>query len=356
VKAASKQLLIKPENLNILRIAQYDEENSMRTIRSNKLKSRLLLSLPLALLAATPLFAQTYVVGRTVDGQPDLQGLWTNDTITPIERPASMEGRAFLSEDEIASMEAGLAERREFSDNNIVVEVGGNIGGYNQIWLDSGDTVLSTGQTSMIVEPANGRAPIREEAAARRDYGFANVENHYVNHTVWDRCITRGVPGSMLPAGYNNAYRFIQTEDSFTIIHEMIHDVRVIPLKKDAHIDSKVKLWMGDSVAHWENDTLVVETTNYNDRGMIASSSAGGRLKGIPVSEDLHVVERFTRVSEGTIMWEARVTDPENYTQPFTIAMPLTQDDEYVMYEYACHEGNYAIPNILRAGRANDAD
>jgi hypothetical protein len=113
---------------------------------------------------------------------------------------------------------------------------------------------------------------------------------------------------------------------------------------------------MGDSVAHWENDTLVVETTNYNDRGMIASSSAGGRLKGIPVSEDLHVVERFTRVSEGTIMWEARVTDPENYTEPFTIAMPLTQDDEYVMYEYACHEGNYAIPNILRAGRANDAD
>jgi hypothetical protein len=113
VKAANKQLLIKPENLNILRIAQYDEENSMRTIRSSKLKSRLLLSL--ALLAATPLFAQTYVVGRTVDGQPDLQGLWTNDTITPIERPASMEGRAFLSEDEIASMEAGLAERRESS-------------------------------------------------------------------------------------------------------------------------------------------------------------------------------------------------------------------------------------------------
>jgi hypothetical protein len=111
---------------------------------------------------------------------------------------------------------------------------------------------------------------------------------------------------------------------------------------------------MGDSVAHWEGDTLVVETTNYNDRGMIASSSAGGRLKGVPVTENLHVVERFTRVSEGTIMWEARITDPEIYTEPFTISMPLTRDDEYVMYEYACHEGNYAIPNILSAGRAKE--
>ncbi len=297
---------------------------------------------------------QGYVVGRTPDGQPDLQGLWTNDTITPMERPASMEGKQFLSADEIAVMESRIAQRRVFADDNIVVEVGGNIGGYNQIWLDSGDTVLSTGQTSMITDPPTGRAPIRPTAEAVRDYGFANIEDHYIHHTVWDRCLTRGVPGSMLPAGYNNAYRFIQTPDSFTIVHEMIHDVRVIALNKESHIDSRVKLWMGDSVAHWEGDTLVVETTNYNNRGMIASSSAGGRLKGVPVTENLYVVERFTRVSANTIMWEARITDPEIYTQPFTISMPLTRDDEYVMYEYACHEGNYAIPNILSAGRAKE--
>ena len=298
--------------------------------------------------------AQDYIVPRTVDGQPDLQGLWTNDTITPIERPTSLQGREFLTEDEIASMETNLARRRIEADNNIQVRAGGNVGGYNQVWMDSGDTVLSTGQTSMIVDPPNGRAPIRESAAAERDYYFAHVEDDYIYHTVWDRCLTRGVPGSMLPAGYNNAYRIIQTEDTFTIVHEMIHDVRVIHLDKDAHIDDKVKLYMGDSVAHWEGDTLVVETTNYNDRGMIASSSAGGRLKGVPVTEDLHVVERFTRVSEGTIMWSATITDPEIYTQPFTISMPLTRDDEYVMYEYACHEGNYAIPNILSAGRTKD--
>ena len=298
--------------------------------------------------------SQDYIVPRTADGQPDLQGLWTNDTITPMERPASLQGRAFLSEDEIAAMEQNLAERRTLADDNIEVTVGGNVGGYNQVWLDSGDTVLSTGQTSLIVDPPNGRAPLRESAAAVRDYYFAHVEDDYIYSTVWDRCLTRGVPGSMLPAGYNNAYRFIQTPDTFTIVHEMIHDVRVIHLNKDEHIDNKVKLYMGDSVAKWEGDTLIVETANYNDRGMIASSSAGARLKGVPVTEDLHVVERFTRVSDNTVMWSATITDPEIYTQPFTISMPLTRDDEYVMYEYACHEGNYAIPNILNAGRARE--
>ncbi len=298
--------------------------------------------------------AQDYIVPRLENGQPDFSGVWTNDTITPIERPTSLADREFLSEDEIATMERNIAERRERNDNNIVVEAGGSVGGYNQVWLDSGDTVLSTGQTSMIVDPPNGRAPIRESALATRDYYFANVENHYIYHTVWDRCITRGVPGSMLPAGYNNAYRFIQTEDTFTIVYEMIHDVRTIHLNKTDYIDGKVKLWMGDSVARWEGDTLVVETKNFNDRGMIANSSAGGRLKGVPASDQLHVVERFTRVSESTIMWEARVDDPVNFSSPFTISMPLTNEPEYVMYEYACHEGNYAIPNILSAGRVKD--
>lgn len=300
-------------------------------------------------------FAQSgnnWVNARTPDGQPDLQGVWTNATITPMERPASLSDKAFLSDDEIAAMEARTAQNRERAEANINVEPGGDIGGYNQFWLDSGDTVLSTGQTSVIVDPPSGRAPIRPEAEAARDYDFAHIEDHYVHHTVWDRCISRGIPGSMLPAGYNNAYRFIQTPDTVTIVYEMIHDVRVIPLNKTAHIDPKVKLWMGDSVAHWEGDTLVVETTNYNDRGMIASSMAGGRLKGVPVTEDLHVIERFTRVSQDTIIWEARVTDPTIYTQPFTLSMPLTRDPEYVMYEYACHEGNHAIFNILSAGRA----
>jgi len=315
------------------------------------------LALIILVLTATDfaLAQDNWVNSRTPDGQPDLQGIWTNATITPIERPASLADRAFLSDDEIRAMETRTAERRIEADNNIEVAAGGNVGGYNQIWLDSGDTVLSTGQTSLIVDPPNGRAPIRESALQVRDYYFAHVEDNYIYHTVWDRCITRGVPGSMLPAGYNNAYRIIQTPDTVTIVYEMIHDVRVIPLQKSGHIDDRIKLWMGDSVAHWEGETLVVETTNFNDRGMIANSTAGGRLKGVPVTEDLHVEERFTRVSEDTIIWEVRVTDPEIYTQPFTISMPLTRDSEYVMYEYACHEGNHAIRNILSAGRAREA-
>ncbi len=295
---------------------------------------------------------ESWVNGRTSDGQPDLQGVWLNATITPMERPASLSDKAFLSSDEIAAMEARTAASRTRDDNNVTVEAGGNIGGYNQFWMDSGDTVLSTGQTSLIVDPTNGRAPIRPEAEAQRDYDFANIEDSYVHHTVWDRCITRGVPGSMLPAGYNNAYRIVQSPDTVTIVYEMIHDVRVIPLRKAEHIDSRIKLWMGDSVARWEGETLVIETSNFNGRGMIASSAAGGRLKGVPVTQDLHVVERFTRVSQDTIIWETTVTDPAIYTQPFTISMPLTQDNGYDMYEYACHEGNYAIPNILSAGRA----
>ena len=297
---------------------------------------------------------QDYLVPRLPDGQPDFAGVWTNDTITPIERPAALADRAFLREDEIAVMEQNIAERRERNDNNIVVEAGGSVGGYNQIWLDSGDTVLSTGQTSMIIDPPNGRAPIHESALATRDNFFANIENDYIYHTVWDRCITRGVPGSMLPAGYNNAYRFVQTDDSFTIVYEMIHDVRTISLTKGTHVDNKVKLWMGDSVARWDGDTLEIETTNFNDRGMLANSMAGGRLKGVPISEDFQVLERFTRVSADTIIWEARMTDPGSLTAPFTISMPLTKDPNYVMYEYACHEGNYAIENILSAGRAKD--
>lgn len=294
----------------------------------------------------------TWVNARTPDGQPDLQGVWTNETITPMERPDSLGDKAFLTNDEIAAMETRIQQNRATADAKVNVTVGGNIGGYNDFWMDSGDTVLSTGQTSLIVSPANGKAPIRPEAEATRDYNFAHIEDHYVHHTVWDRCISRGVPGSMLPAGYNNAYKFIQTPDTVTIVYEMIHDVRVIPLKKTGHIDPRIKLWMGDSVAHWEGETLVVETRNFNGRGMIASSAAGARLKGVPVTDDLHVVERFTRISQDTIIWEATVTDPEIYTEPFTISMPLTRDPEYVIYEYACHEGNYAIPNILSAGRA----
>ena len=304
------------------------------------------------LLAPVPAVAQTTrTAPRMPDGQPDLQGLWTNETITPFERPSSMDGKAVLTEDEATAIEADTADARAAGDAN---PRPGVVGAYNQFWLDSGTRMLKTRQTSLVVDPPNGRVPSRPEAEATRDHNLEHVADSYVHMSLWDRCISRGVPGSMFPAGYNNAYRFLQVPGYVVILHEMIHDVRVIPLDGHPHVSPKITLWMGDSRGRWEGDTLVVETTNYNNRGWIATNAASGRVKGLPVSEQLHVVERFTRVDEDTINFEVTITDPEAYTQPWTVAMPLTRDREYTMFEYACHEGNWAVTNILSGGRAQE--
>ena len=159
----------------------------------------------------------------------------------------------------------------------------------------------------------------------------------------------------MLPAGYNNAYRIAQTPEHIVIYHEMIHDVRIIPLSDAPFIDGRIRQWMGDSRAHWDGEALVVETRNFHDRGWIASSFAGGRIKGIPTSKALHVMERFERVSESTIMWTVTIEDPNVYTAPWTIQMPLTAEPGYLMFEYACHEGNNAVPGTLGGQRVLDA-
>ncbi len=295
---------------------------------------------------------------RTAHGQPDLQGLWGNKTITPTERRDSAEGRAFLTDEEMA--EANNQRRRSLEAQDAAparrAEAGANVGAYGSYWLDSGDTVLSTGQTSLIVDPPDGRAPIQSWALEAKAHNLAHESEHYRHLSVLDRCLSRGVPGSMLPAGYNNTHRIVQTRDHIALQHEMIHDVRIIPLSDRAHIDDRIELWMGDARAHWEGEVLVVETKNFHNRGWIATSFAGGRLKGIPTSERLHVVERYERVSETTIMWTVTVDDPNVYTQPWTMSIPLTAEPDYVIFEYACHEGNYAIPNILAGGRKAEAD
>ena len=294
---------------------------------------------------------------RTADGQPDLQGTWGNKTITPMERPADLEGRAFLTDEEIAqrNRQRALDEAARDAAPARRYQAGGNVGGYGSYWLDAGDTVLSTGQTSLIVDPPTGRAPVRDWALETKAYNLARNGDHYRHMSVWDRCISRGVPGSMLPAGYNNAYRIVQTADHVVIQHEMIHDVRIIPFRDKPFIDDGIRQWMGDARAHWEGDTLVVETKNFHNRGWIASSSAGARLKGIPTSPALHVVERYRRVSEDTILWTVTIEDPNVYTRPWTIQMPLTAEPDYDIFEYACHEGNYAVPNALSGQRVIDA-
>ena len=308
--------------------------------------------LVLVLLAPLCVVGQTqWQHPRTADGQPDLQGLWTNETITPFERPGHLAGKEFLTEEEAVELEQRTAASHAEGDSN---PRPGEVGSYNRIWFDSGEKVLSTRQTSLVVDPPDGRVPVRPEAEAKRDFNLAHNADSYEYMSVWDRCLSRGIPGSMFPAGYNNAYRILQVPGYVVILYEMIHDARIIPLDTRPHIAPNIRQWMGDTRGRWEDDTLVVETKNFHDRGWIASSGAGGRIKGIPTSDALHVVERFTRVDEGTIEYEVTIEDRNVYTRPWTVAMPLTRDPDYQIFEYACHEGNRAVTNVLAGGRAQE--
>lgn len=261
---------------------------------------------------------------RTPDGQPDLQGVWVNFDSTPFEAPSAQPARA--------------------------ANPGVNPPDH---WNNHGSPMNARRQ-SMVVQPADGRVPVLPWAEARRDYDLAHLGDSYVHETPWVRCITRGVPGGMFPAAYNNAYRFVQTPGFVVIVYEMLHEARIIPLDGRPHVGRNIRLWNGDPRGHWEGRTLVVETTNYNDKGVMGTSAATGRIRGIPQSASARIVERFTRVDADTIDYEVTIDDPGVYAGPWKVAIPLNRDAEYQIYEYACHEGNYAIPNELSGGRAQE--
>jgi len=290
---------------------------------------------------------------RTAWGVPDLQGTWTNETITPFERPASLADTPFLTDAEAAALEARAALQRESADD---AARPGDVGSYNQVWFDSGTKVVSTRQSSLVVEPADGRVPLRPEAVRQRAEYDARNGDATEFMSPWDRCITRGIPGGFFPAGYNNGYQILQVPGYVVIHYEMIHAARIIPTDGRAHLPSHLRSWDGDSVGRWEGDTLVVDVTNYNGKGWIATNAAAGRMRGVLQSDALHVVERFTRVSAGTIHYEVTIDDPKTYTRPWKVAIPLERDDEYRLFEYACHEGNHAVENVLRSARAVEAE
>lgn len=305
-------------------------------------------------LAPLPLAGQTsskrWTQPHTADGQPDLQGVWTNATITPFERPSDLAGKPVLTDQEAASLEEKAAEGRVDRPPKE-----GDVGSYNQVWFDSGTKVVSTKQTSLVVDPPDGRVPVKPEAEARREYNLAHNADSYEYMSLWDRCITRGVPGSMFPAGYNNAYQIVQAPGYVVLMSEMIHNARIVPLDGRPHVSSAIRQWDGDSRGRWEGNTLVIDTVNYNNRSQISTSAAGGRIKGITPSEKLHVVERFTRVNADTIRYEVTIDDQSTFTRPWKVSIPMTRDRNYQIYEYACQEGNYAMTDILNGGRAEDA-
>jgi hypothetical protein len=311
-----------------------------RTITSVVLAVILLVSVTLAASWTPP---------RTPDGQPDLQGTWTNATITPFERAKEFEGKPILTEEETAALERRAAQNRVDRPPRE-----GEVGDYNQLWIDSGTKVVSTRQSSLVIDPSDGRVPLSPAGEAKRNYNLGHNTDSYKYMSPWDRCITRGLPGGMFPAGYNNAYQIVQTPGYVVIVSEMIHEARIIPLNSTQHLPQTIRQWNGDSIGHWQGNTLVVDTTNYNGKGWITTSAASGRIKGVPQSEALHVVERFARVAADTISYEVTIDDPSVYTQPWKVSVPLAKAENYQIYEYACHEGNEAVGLVLRGGRAKD--
>ena len=285
----------------------------------------------------TPAASRTPAVGggswtqRTPDGQPDLQGTWINFDSTPFEaavaRPAAPAPGAAAA--------ANVGPASEFADHNHKV---------------------SARRTAMVVDPPDGRVPVMKWAEDKRDYDLAHIPDAPEHETPWVRCITRGYPAAFFPAGYNNAYQIMQTPGYVVIVFEMIHETRIIPIDGRPKLGANIKQWNGEPRGRWEGNTLVVESTNYNSKGSIATSAATGRLRGIPQSDAMKVTERFTRVDANTINYTVTIEDPKVYTKPWTVALPLNRDDTYQMFEYSCQEGNYAMANALSFGRKRDAE
>ena len=275
---------------------------------------------------------------RTPWGDPDLQGTWSYASLTPLQRPAALVGREFYTPEEAA-------------ERNLSVTIDqpprpGNVGTYNALWFDRG-TVSPDLRTSLIVDPPDGRLPLKpetvERAAAQREYRSAHPADSWLDRSNWDRCITyHGVPP--VSTGYNNTYQIFQTPGYVAILVENIHDVRIIPLDGRPRLHADVRQWNGDSRGHWEGGTLVVETTNYSD----------ATQHRFPSSSQTRAVERFTRVGDDLIEHQFTVEDPTVYTRPWTAVRGMPRLGEYVIYEYACHEGNYAMTGILAGERAKE--
>jgi hypothetical protein len=297
------------------------------------LSATLVLLAALAVTSAPALVGQTrgFVPGKTPDGQPDLRGTWVNFDSTPFEAPPP-QGQS----------------------NGAPIP---SAPGVNppSFWADH-DSPMKAPRRSMVVDPPEGRVPVMKWAEDKRAYDLDHVQDHEVHQTSWERCITRGMPAGMFPAGYNNAYEFIQIPGYVVIRYEMIHNARIIPIDGRPRLSAKIRQWDGEPRGHWEGTTLVVESTNYNDKGMIATSAATQRIRGIPQTEALRVVERFTPVDANTILYRATIEDKNVYTGPWTVEIPLTRDSKYQMFEYSCQEGNYATPNILAGGRKEERD
>jgi hypothetical protein len=305
-------------------------------------------TLLLVLVSIAPLPGQS--IPRTADGHPDLQGVWTNATLTPMERPAAFAGKTSLSDAEAAEYEKKQTDELKAgdgkSDSDFHRRAGsGETGGYNALFIDRGSELARVDgvkRTSLVIDPPDGRIPpltaeARTRLASVRRGGTDSVKDRPLS----ERCLmsfgsSSGPP--MLPVLYNNNYQIVQTPGAVMILVEMIHDARIIRMNA-AHAPDHIRKWLGDSVGHWEGDTLVVDTTNFNENISFRGSS-----------RNLHVIERFTRVDANTLLYKTTIDDPSTFSKSWTIEYPFRATSDSI-YEYACHEGNYSIVDILGGAR-----
>jgi len=281
---------------------------------------------------------------RTFDSRRDLQGIWTNASVTPLERPAELAGKEFFTEAEAAAYEKQARERNDADrrDSNAEADLAT---GYNDLFWERGRKVVSTRRTSLVVDPRDGRIPpltadAQKQAAARAEARRLRPADGPEDRSLADRCIVRGTSGPpMLPAGYSNNYQIVQTPEFVAIVVEMIHETRLIPLEARPHLAGKIRHVLGDPRGRWEDQTLVVDTTNFTDKTNFRGSG-----------ENLRVTERFTRIDKDTLLYRFTVDDPQSFTRPWSGEIPMKKIDGPI-FEYACHEGNYSMANILSAAR-----
>lgn len=307
-----------------------------------------------ALIAAASLFAQNkagWKMPRTADGHPDLEGVWNNSTRTPLERPPEFAGHATLTDADAKVWEEKEHEAWQELDGTSEgplhkAKGSEGTGAYNVLFYDMGSGLAridGVKRTSMVIDPADGKIPPVTQAARERNRGRSTSGN-VKDRGLSERCIYVSMVGPpMLPTLYNNNYQIVQTPNAVMILSEEIHDVRVIRMNA-THLPHNIRQWVGDSIGHWEGDTLVAETTNFTDQTHFRGSS-----------KDMKVTERFTRVDAKTMLYKATMEDASTWAKPWTVELPFAAAPGPI-YEYACHEGNYAIEDILGGARKSEAE
>jgi hypothetical protein len=311
----------------------------------------------LAALNVANVAAQNWTPPRTPDGHPDLQGVWTNATVTPFQRPKELGTKQFFTAEEAATFAKQRVEQGNV--DNIEGERGASDlarRAYNNFWTDRGNSVTKTMRTSLVMDPPDGRVPpLTPEAQKRYDtfqaYQALHPADGPEDRYLTERCILFGAAGPpMLPEPYNNNYEIVQSRGFVAIAVEMNHDTRIIPLDGSPHLPSQINQWTGDSRGHWEGDTLVVDSTNFKFNNQ--SRFGVGYLDGL-TDQNLHVVERFRRTDPETIIYTATIDDPTVYTKPWTVEISMTKRTGRI-FEYACHEGNYGMMDMLSGARAEE--